>query len=100
MTKNKSFKKVSVVLVAIFAFTTNTARCELLQIAKADDNGVDRFMGDWKGTCKHQDGRELSMAAQVIALGNGKYRANILHKFDEPKAPIAVLHGQIEGLLM
>ncbi len=98
MTKNKSFKKVSVVLLTLFAFTTNTARCELLQMAKADDNGVDRFMGDWKGTCKHQDGQEQSLAAQVIALGNGKYRANILREFDKPKPLIAVLKGRMVGV--
>ncbi|MBN2455082.1 MAG: DUF1080 domain-containing protein [Sedimentisphaerales bacterium] len=98
MTKNKSFKKVFVALLIAFAFTTNTARCEMLQMAKADDNGVDRFMGDWKGICKHQDGQEQSLAAQVIALGNGKYRANILGEFDESKPPIAVLQGQLEGL--
>jgi len=48
--------------------------------------GADAFMGDWKGE---------TMCAQVIALGDGKYQANMLAKFDTRDPKLAVLNGAV-----
>jgi len=53
--------------------------------------GADAFMGDWQGT-----GTPGKLVAQVIALGDGKYQANLLEKFDERIPPVAVLQGQLQ----
>jgi hypothetical protein len=49
-------------------------------------------MGDWQGNLT--SGSQI--VAQVIALGDGKYQANLLPQFDKRVAPIAVLDGQAE----
>ena len=55
-------------------------------------------MGDWRGIWKLADGSESgAMGAQVIALGEGKYKANLLAEFDSRRPPILVLEGQREG---
>lgn len=53
----------------------------------------DAFMGDWEGRWQSPGG-EKAIAAQVIALGNGTYRLNLLAAFDQPGAPLAALDGQ------
>jgi len=50
--------------------------------------GADAFMGDWQGE---------KMCAQVIALGDGKYQANMLAKFDTRDPHLAVLNGAVAG---
>ena len=65
--------------------------------AKKEIESVDPVMGDWKGGWKSGDGGYSGpLAAQVIALGDGKYRANILEGFDLTIPAIAVLQGQRE----
>ena len=44
-----------------------------------DTTSFDPYMGDWEGNYSNGD----KVVAQVIALGNGKYRANILPEFDK-----------------
>lgn len=53
----------------------------------------DPFMGDWEGRWQNPDG-EQPLAAQVIALGKGTYRLNLLTAFDQPGKPLAALDGQ------
>jgi len=79
----------------------------LLQQAKADAESVDRFMGDWKGdwnpalVSKREEGekvgKEFPLVAQVIALGDGKYQANLLPEFDKRIETFVVLEGQQRG---
>jgi len=38
---------------------------------------LDPVPGDWKGSYMSADGESGSIIAQVIALGNGQYRANL-----------------------
>lgn len=58
----------------------------------------DPVMGDWRGLWRLADGSESgAMGAQVIALGEGKYKANLLAEFDSRRPPILVLEGQREG---
>jgi len=62
---------------------------------------VDPYMGDWKGTWTMAEGTGTGsgpMAAQVIAIGKGKYRLNLLREFDTRTEPIAVLEGQHENI--
>jgi len=76
---------------------TGSARDKFVQEAKEAIEAADRFMGDWQGNFKASDGAESPLAAQVIALGRGKYQANLLTAFDKGIAPTAVLQGQLEG---
>jgi Domain of Unknown Function (DUF1080) len=46
---------------------------------------ADPLMGDWQG--------EGGCVAQVLPLGGGKYRANLLAAFDAESSPVAVLAG-------
>jgi len=54
----------------------------------------DAVMGDWQGTWKGAEGKESPLVAQVIALGDGAYQANILEEFDKRAPAIAVLQGK------
>lgn len=55
------------------------------------------FMGDWQGDQMLNYSIKSPLFAQVIALGGGKFRANLLPEFDENALPIAVLDGRLEG---
>lgn len=58
---------------------------------------ADPFMGDWQGDWQLDDGtRSGSLAAQVIALGKGKYRAVLSREFDTRDDPIAVINDDAE----
>ena len=57
----------------------------------------DPFMGDWAGTLVKPDGTESPIVAQVIALGQGTYRANLLEAFDTRTPAIATPDGTLEG---
>ena len=53
---------------------------------------VEPLAGDWQGELT-LDGKKQPLAAQVIALGNGRYQANLVPEFDKRVAPLAVLTG-------
>src|SRR4030042_6233066 len=55
------------------------------------------FMGDWQGSQMLNYSEKSSLVAQVIALGDGKFQANLLSEFDKNASPIAVLDGKLEG---
>ena len=54
----------------------------------------DAVMGDWQGSWKGADGKGAPLVAQVIALGDGAYQANLLDEFDKRIPPIALLNGR------
>jgi len=54
----------------------------------------DPVMGDWQGTLKGADGKDSPLVAQVIALGDGAYQANMLAEFDKRTPALAVLQGK------
>jgi len=56
---------------------------------------VDPFMGDWQGTYETLDGDVSDFVAQVIALGDSRYRVNNLYAFDTREAPICVVEGEL-----
>lgn len=60
----------------------------------ADDGaGVDPYMGDWRGVIR-RGGQDAPLAAQVIPLGDRRYRANLVTALYQRGAPLAVLEGQ------
>ena len=59
---------------------------------------ADAAMGDWQGSWKLEDESDSGqLVAQVIALGKGEYRANLLEEFDTREEPVAVLEGRRDG---
>jgi len=59
---------------------------------------ADAAMGDWEGSSKLDDESDSGpLVAQVIALGKGEYRANLLEEFDTSEEPVVVLEGRRDG---
>jgi len=59
---------------------------------------VDTYMGDWQGSWQVDDGAESGpLVAQVIALGDGQYRAKLLEDFILTAEPYAVIDGRQEN---
>jgi hypothetical protein len=80
------------------AVSPTTEQSEFIQEAKKAIDGADAFMGDWQGSWKANDLSATGpLAAQVIYLGNGQYKANLLEEFDKQTQPISVLEGEIKG---
>ena len=59
-----------------------------------DSIEADPAMGDWQGSLTSYDGTTSGLVAQVIALGEGKYQANLLTEFDKRIEPVDMLEGQ------
>ena len=92
-----------VTVVSVLVFSVLLSSCggppedRIVLEAKKQIESVDPVMGDWQGGWKLSDGGYSGpLAAQVIALGGGKYRANILEGFDLTIPAIAVIEGQQE----
>ena len=58
---------------------------------------ADSFMGDYEGSYKLDDGLTGPIVAQVIALGSGQYKANLLPEFDRRYFSVPVVEGQRSG---
>jgi len=73
------------------------ARKDYVAEAKAAIEKADPVMGDWQGSWKLDDGSDSGpLVAQVIALGKGEYRVNVLEVFDRRvEQPISVLEGRL-----
>ena len=94
-------KVVTVISVMVLSVVLSScggpSRDRIVLEAKKEIESIDPVMGDWQGGWKVSDGGYSGpLAAQVIALGEGKYRANILEGFDLTIPPIAALEGQRE----
>jgi len=73
-----------------------SVRDELLLEAQKAIDSADVFMGDWYGSRRKADGSDIgSLSAQVISLGKGEYRANLIEEFNKRSEPIAVLKGRV-----
>ena len=64
---------------------------------KAAVEPLDPLSGDWQGSWVSDDGETGSVVAQVIALGNGRYRANLLPEFDKRYDSVPAVEGQRSG---
>jgi len=81
------------------AVSASSEQGKFVQETKKAIDGADAFMGDWQGSWTMAEGTGTgseSLAAQVIALGKGKYRLILLNQFDTKAPPIAKLEGQRE----
>lgn len=84
----------------IFALATDAGAQQNKQLrqAKEEMEHADRYMGDWQGAWTLDDGYDSGpLVAQVIALGNGTYRANFNGEFDYKWPALFVLEGKLEG---
>lgn len=66
-------------------------------VSSADLAADAAMQGDYQGTRKDASGKESPFVAQVLALGNGEFRVNLLGEFDKRVAPVAVLTGKREA---
>ena len=99
--------KVSVLSICMagLVFAVGLSSCRIAQKpaagpiveVKRDVERVDPYMGDWEGIYKSPEGEEEPIAAQVIALGEGRYRVNMLSEFDKRIKPIVVMDGLPAG---
>jgi hypothetical protein len=88
---------VLLVLSVALASCAVPVRRDYVQETKAELERLDPFMGDWQGTWRLDDGSDSGpLVAQVIALGQGKYRAKFLDQFKERVPAIAKLEGQVK----
>ena len=66
--------------------------------ARRATEAADPAMGDWQGRWILDDESDSGpLVAQVIALGEGTYRANFFGQFDTREEPVAVLDGRRGG---
>jgi hypothetical protein len=69
--------------------------------ARSAMENADPVMGDWEGSWRLDDESDSGpVVAQVIALGDGQYRAKVMSQFDTREEPIAVLDGKRDGALV
>ncbi len=84
------------VLILVSVCSCNAPQGSESTIAKQAVETVN-IMGDWQGSQTLNAGTKLAQVAQVIALGDGKFRANLFSQFDKRIEPTTVLDGRIEG---
>lgn len=90
---------LTVVLTFPFLLASCGGLMKLDPVAEAEKSitEADPYMGDWQGSWQLDDGSDSGpLAAQVIALGKGKYRVIFLDRFDAREKPRAVLEDGIE----
>ena len=98
-----SGKLYAVLLVAFLVALVSCAERERGELSPGTQAILERaeldpFMGDWRGRWRLDDGSESGwLVAQVIALGNGKYRAKMVEDMYVKVTPYAVIDGQQEG---
>ena len=95
----KSCVVVLLVLSMAFASCAGPVKSKYMEQTKIELEKLDPFMGDWQGTWRLDDGSDSGpVVAQVIVLGQGKYRVKFLEEFEfDVRLPvIATLEGQLK----
>jgi len=96
-TSLRSYIVVLLVLSMALASCAGPVKCKYMEQTKIELEKLDPFMGDWQGTWRLDDGTDSGpVVAQVIALGQGKYRAKFLEEFNVRVPAIALLEGQLK----
>ncbi len=86
------WRVVTMTVMVLVAFLISSA-------APAASNGApDPYMGDYKGEWSLTDGYDWGpLVAQVIALGNGEYRAKFVEGFALTVDPYGIVDGRRQG---
>jgi len=99
--KYQARKTVAGVLVLVLflallsdASSANKTLAGKARQAQEEIEFVDFAMGDYQGIWVSNDGTKSPLVAQIIALGNRRYRANFLEEFNKPDRPIVSLTGR------
>lgn len=97
MTRLKMSRKLRfIVNVLVLVSVCGLCSCGGLQQRNAPA-GEAAFMGDWQGSQMLNYNIKSPLVAQVMALGGGKFQANLLPEFGKNASPLAVLDGQLQG---
>jgi hypothetical protein len=70
--------------------------CLTMRAHGAEELPPDPYMGDWEGTRETEAGAR-PLFAQVIALGDGTYRAVFVETLGKRVPPLATLDGTLQG---
>ena len=89
------FLSFIILLITVFLCAV-PAMGDSAQKQKNKPEVIDPLMGDWEGyyTAEYEQG---DFAAQVIALGDNRYRFNMLEDFDLWGEPVHVLDAVLDG---
>jgi len=68
--------------------------CQVDNPSNADALPADPSVGDWQGIITYSDQTVDTIAVQVIGYGEGKYRADVRHRFDVRDPHLAVMEGE------
>ena len=94
------WKSCIVVLLALsvsLVSCTGPVKFDYAEQTRIELERLDPFMGNWQGTWRLDDGSDSGpVVAQVIALGQGQYRAKFLDQFDVRVPAIAELEGRLK----
>jgi hypothetical protein len=92
-----SFIVVLLVLPMALASCAGPVKSNYMEQTKIELERLDPFMGDWQGIWRLDDGSDSgAVVAQVIAFGQGKYRAKFLEEFNVREPAIAKLEGELK----
>ena len=81
-----------------FCLALALASCATPRALEQDEHmSLDPVMGDWEGHRVTSSGVVVPLCAQVIALGDGAYRAVLLDEFGKPSKALAPLDFRLEG---
>ena len=86
----------SLILLLIIFLCVVHATADSVQKQKNQPEFADPLMGDWTGHYT-SDNDQGDFVAQVIALGDNKYRINMLEQFDSWAGPAHVLDAVLDG---
>lgn len=90
-------KFLPLIILLIFVFLCVVpAKGESEQEQENRPEIMDPLMGDWAGNYKADDDQG-DFVAQVIALGDGRYRINMMEQFDTETEPTHVLDAVLDG---
>ena len=94
----RTFVIVLLVLPVISVSCAEPEKCRDIEgRIRAELEQFDPFMGNRQGTWRLDDGTDSGpVAAQVIALGQGQYRARFFEEFDVRVPAIAELEGRLD----
>lgn len=96
--------QAAAILSALVLVLTISSCARFIRLPEAPPEAAvwlaDPFMGDWEGSSVTDYGESVPVVAQVIALGNGRYRSTNLPEFDRRYSSVPVIEGQRSGTVV